>query len=347
MNSERKSSIRRHWSRLEGNVHPDDMPIFDRFRHSFRLNFPPPAFIGNVDTAPIVILMANGGYDEEGTPKEFPDESAVHEHRDYLRGLHLPLPRFLSKYYTNGPLGSLIADGSAVLVNAIPYRSPRLSEEKENQATAQILPTRAAHRRWLHEEVLPLAGAGQRFVLAHRTKWWGITPSEFAGPCVLFSDPAKAEPNRRSPDKEKLEQAKKWLTEYYNNLGPDASRLNSIADVFAERFENWRIRIQRPALVARSPGHIYSEGWHIWYRFGRENEREFLDYYATHRMMWGDEHIRIHEDGSRQPLPALSGMCPVSNDPVESERLKGEYFRENREIGELLSSKGFLVFDDE
>ena len=72
MHGERKSSIRKHWSRLEGNVHPDDLPIFDRHPHSFRINFPPPAFIGNIDTAPIVILMANGGYNEEGTPKEFP-----------------------------------------------------------------------------------------------------------------------------------------------------------------------------------------------------------------------------------------------------------------------------------
>ena len=119
------------------------------------------------------------------------------------------------------------------------------------------------------------------------------------------------------PDKEKLEQAKRWLAEYYSSVGSDPTRLSRIADVFVQRFENWRIRLPKPTLAARSPGHIYSDGWHIWYLFGRQHGREFLDYYATHRMMCDDEHVRIYEDGSREFLPAMSGMYPGSNDPVE------------------------------
>lgn len=345
MNAERKSSISKHWSLLKDNVHPDDVPALGRHQHSFRLDFPPPAFIGDVDNAPIVILMANGGYNEEKTPKEFPDECAVDEHRDYLRGLRFPLPRLLSAYYAKGALGSLIAEGSAALVNAVPYRSRRLSEEKENQTVAKLLPTLATHRSWLRREVLPPAAAGQRFVLAHRVRWWDISPKDFAGPHVLFSDPANAEPNRPMPDREKLQQAKRWLDDYYRNFGFDENRLSRIADAFAERFEISRIRLRRPTLAARSAGRIRSDGWHIWYRFGNGRRGEFLDYYATHRMMWGDEHIRIHDDGSREELPVPSAMCPASDDPIESARLKEDYFRKNREIDQFLKDKGFLVFD--
>jgi hypothetical protein len=212
------SSIRRFWTRLEGAVHPDDQQIFDSHPdHSFNLDFPPPAFIGDVDKAPIVVLMSNGGYKHGETEKEFPDERSCEEHRDYLRGLRAALPPRLSSYYTKGPLGEWIKNGSAVLVNAVPYRSPQLSEEKKNQRAAKQLRSLDVHRRWLFDEVLPEAKAGRRLVLVHRNGWWKVPRDKYKGPCVVFSDPAKAEPNRPTPDQSKLELAKSWLTD----LGPE------------------------------------------------------------------------------------------------------------------------------
>jgi len=76
------SSLRRFWARLEDSVHPDDKPIFAEYpQHTFNLKFPPPAFVGDVDAAPIVILMSNGGYKPGITEREFPDEASISEYR--------------------------------------------------------------------------------------------------------------------------------------------------------------------------------------------------------------------------------------------------------------------------
>src|SRR5262249_48569477 len=75
------SSLRRFWARLEDSVHPDDKPIFAEYpQHTFNLKFPPPAFVGDVDAAPIVILMSNGGYKPGITEREFPDEASISEY---------------------------------------------------------------------------------------------------------------------------------------------------------------------------------------------------------------------------------------------------------------------------
>jgi hypothetical protein len=205
------SSIRDFWARLVDSVHPDDEPIFAaRPEHTFNLKFPPPAFVGDVDVAPIIILMSNGGYKDGITEAEFPGEAAKIEHRKFICGETVELPTSLSSYYVAGPFTEWIAKGSAVLVNAVPYRSPRLSNEPHNQKVAKLLPSLAAHRRWITEEVLPQARLSRRFIFVHRNRWWKI-PREAAGPCVIFSDPTRAEPNRLAPDQEKLDLAREWL----------------------------------------------------------------------------------------------------------------------------------------
>jgi hypothetical protein len=204
------SLLRSFWAQLLGSIHPDDEPIFRKYpKHSFNLRFPPPAFVGDVN-APIVILMSNGGYKPGITEAEFPDEASVSEHRAFIRGETTALPSRLAYYYAAGQVGDWIATGQAVLVNAVAYRSPQLSKEPYNKDVASRLPSLAAHRRWVMKEVLPEAAGGRRFLLVHRNGWWQI-PQRFFGPCVLFSDPARAEPNRPAPDREKLDQAHRWL----------------------------------------------------------------------------------------------------------------------------------------
>jgi hypothetical protein len=205
------SSLRRFWARLEDSVHPDDKPIFaEHPRHTFNLKFPPPAFVGDVDAAPIVILMSNGGYKPGITEAEFRDEASISEHRRYIRGEVHALPPRLASYYATGRVGEWIYTGRAVLVNAVPYRSPSLSKEADNKNVAKHLRSLAAHQRWVMQEVLPEATRCRRFLLVHRNGWWKI-PERMAGQCVLFSDAARAEPNRQWPDPEKLDQAENWL----------------------------------------------------------------------------------------------------------------------------------------
>jgi hypothetical protein len=217
--SDTTSSLRRFWSRLEDSVHPDDQPIFAKHpRHTFNLKFPPPAFIGDVDAAPIVILMSNGGYKPGITEAEFPDEASISDHRRYIRGEVRALPPRLASYYATGRVGQWIQAGRVVLVNAVPYRSPSLSQEAENRNVAKHLRSLAVHRQWVMQEVVPEATRGRRFLLVHRNGWWKI-PERMAGECVLFSDAARAEPNRQWPDSEKLDQAENWLRTRDNARG--------------------------------------------------------------------------------------------------------------------------------
>jgi hypothetical protein len=157
--------------------------------------------------------MSNGGYKPGITEAEFPDDASVFEFRQWLHGHAVVPPSRLGDYYTQQAFGNWIATGQAVIVNAVPYRSPRLSRERYNQAVATQLPSLAAHRNWLMQEVLPEAAAGRRFLLIHRNKWWAV-PALWAGPCVLFSNSARAEPNRPTPDREKLDQAQAWLEKH-------------------------------------------------------------------------------------------------------------------------------------
>lgn len=198
-----------HWSSLSGPVHPLDAPFLAAPGHTFNLAFPPPAFVGQPD-APIVILMANGGYKPGVTEGEFVGADDVAEHIAYLRGEQTQLPRRMSDYYRRGTVGRWLFEGKAVSVNAVPYRSPRLSAEPHNVRLARALPSLAVHRRWLLEEVLPEAVAGRRFVFVHRNSWWRV-PREAACATVCFSDPSKAEPNRAAPDQKKLAEAKEWV----------------------------------------------------------------------------------------------------------------------------------------
>ncbi len=205
------SSIRQFWRRLSGSVHPDDEPIFTSHpMHSFNLRFPPPAFIGDVDSAPIVLLMSNGGYKPGITEAEFPDDPAAVAFRNWLHG-GAPMPSLLGSYYTDQAFGHWIESGSAVIVNAVPYRSCKLSKERYNRKVAAELPSLAVHRRWLMSELLPAATAGDRFILVHRNGWWSV-PQDSAGPSIVFSD-RPAEQNRPTPDRDRLERAREWLRE--------------------------------------------------------------------------------------------------------------------------------------
>ena len=117
------SSIRQFWKRLSGTIHPDDASVFEAHQgHGFNLAYPPPAFVGDVDNAPIVVLMSNGGYKPSQTEAEFPDAHSASVFRRWLHGDVTSLPSTLAAYYTSGVFGDWIAAGKAVVVNAVAYR---------------------------------------------------------------------------------------------------------------------------------------------------------------------------------------------------------------------------------
>ncbi len=178
------SSIRKFWQRLQACVHPDDEHVFKSHPdHTFNLDFPPPAFTGDVDNAPIVVLMANGGYDPDpitGTRSEFLKPEDRKEHLAMLSRHGVHIPQSLSPYYTRNFIFPWVRDGKAVIVNAVAYRSPNISQERENRKLTKLLPSWEAHQRWLHEEVLPAARRNERRVIAHRWPLWGLQQGQSA-----------------------------------------------------------------------------------------------------------------------------------------------------------------------
>ena len=119
--------------------------------------------------------------------------------------------------------------------------------------------------------------------------------------------------------------------------------MDQIKRMFAERFANWDITLPAENIRQRTAGHIEKKGWLIQYCFGHDENGEYLDYCASHRMT-DDEHIRLCADGSQIELAALGGLYLTSTDPIEAKRLKEEYFESNRIISEVLVTKGFNLF---
>ena len=175
-----------HWRKLTGKtrlngkdvyVHPDDLKVLRDHPGRFNLDYPPPAYVGDIVRAPVVMLLTNGGYNSEGTKNEFSKREAA---KRYLDGLHDP--RLMSRegyegysdYYLKWNYKELLREGKLAIVNVAAYRSPNFSPARQKVANA--LESVKLHRRWLRETLLPEAKADKRFVVAHRYAHWKLDP---------------------------------------------------------------------------------------------------------------------------------------------------------------------------
>jgi transposase len=173
-------SLARYWASLRDAVHPHDAEIFRRANdHGFNLDFPPPAFVGDIARALVIILDNNGGFDPIQTPGEFPDESTRAQYREALSS---PRPldrasRSVSPYHLSRNYSPWLESGQAALVNAVAYRSVD-TKGTDVKRLAKLLPSARFHRIWLRDVLIPLAARGERFVVVHR---WGLWGNEIAG----------------------------------------------------------------------------------------------------------------------------------------------------------------------
>lgn len=119
--------------------------------------------------------------------------------------------------------------------------------------------------------------------------------------------------------------------------------MKSIADAFNKRFAHWKIKLPEENLKNGQSGYIQQAGRLIQYCFGEDENGEYMDYYAAHRMT-DDSHLRIYADGREKALPTLNGRVLYSEDPVEAKRLEEEHDARNREVVEMLVEKGFTKF---
>lgn len=115
---------------------------------------------------------------------------------------------------------------------------------------------------------------------------------------------------------------------------------------FNASFAQWQIRLPAAAIASRRRGRIQQAGWLIWYLFDTDEQGEYLDYYASHRLS-DDLHVRMRADGGREDLPALRRGFYTSRNPGEAARLEAECYAQNQLVAELLAAKGFDFTGDE
>jgi hypothetical protein len=109
--------------------------------------------------------------------------------------------------------------------------------------------------------------------------------------------------------------------------------MNRIKEIFDETFSDWDIKLPEE----KENGFIQEHGWLIQYCYGKEGEKEYLDYYASHRMS-NDTHKRIYEDGSAKDLPAFYTIYRTGGGAERAMK------KNNREVAEALNKKGFTKY---
>ncbi len=187
-----------YWNRMRktalGWVHPEDEELLSGAAHSFNLDFPPPAFVGDVTKARIIILAANGGYKPDVTPKEFDEPGS--EIR-YMKRISNPGGADWSDvapYYDGVNYAELLVNGTAALINVCAYRSRKISEEPENKRLLARLPSVHFNRMWLLKTIFPQVESGKKVVVGKRHGLWKLPA--YATSCSGFiRDPAPVSPH--------------------------------------------------------------------------------------------------------------------------------------------------------
>lgn len=192
----------RHWRKLTGKtrlngtdayVHPDDMEVLRDCKHDFNLDYPPPAYVGDIVNAPVVMLLTNGGY-SDGTQSEFAKQGDEDRYLECLHDPSLMRPEGYSQYYRKQNYRDLLKKGKLAIVNVVAYRSSGFTYA--NQKIADIMSSAKRHRQWLREELLPEAKSGKCFVVAHRHRHWKLDPEKDRQHNLIFPK------GRRNPNME-------------------------------------------------------------------------------------------------------------------------------------------------
>lgn len=110
----------------------------------------------------------------------------------------------------------------------------------------------------------------------------------------------------------------------------------------AEMHPGWGVEIEPPPAGPRW-GFVRERGGpgRIRYVFGEDRNGAFLELYSFHRV-WGDLHVRIHEDGTVEQLDVLETVVPVTGDPGEDRRAVEEQNRRNQRLLKELDEAGLL-----
>lgn len=128
-------------------------------------------------------------------------------------------------------------------------------------------------------------------------------------------------------------------------MTPERRSLKALEETFDRRFRNFpETRLPEENVRERRKGSLPYGSGRTFYVFGEENGREYLEFYAYHRM--GDDPAKIYEDGEGVGLPELCSMYGYDPKvPGDKERKRAEMEKEYRETLQDLVVNG--LFDDE
>lgn len=114
--------------------------------------------------------------------------------------------------------------------------------------------------------------------------------------------------------------------------GGEYEAVNRIGEVFNHTFAHWQISLPAGSIEAHQRGEIRGAGWTIRYLFGEDENGEYLDYYASHRMT-NDRHVRIYANGSIEHLEAIQEFIifPPARRRSRKRRSKGNISRRTSE----------------
>ena len=115
---------------------------------------------------------------------------------------------------------------------------------------------------------------------------------------------------------------------------------------FDRSFAGLDIELPTDAMSPGKVGMIVQRGWTIWIRVDLDAEagREYLDYYAVHRMT-SDQHVRIYADGETKGLSAMIDWYSIPKGATETEKkaARERYYAHNQAVEKELEEKGFVM----
>ena len=87
-------------------------------------------------------------------------------------------------------------------------------------------------------------------------------------------------------------------------MSEPAQYLEKIQTVFMKTFQGSDLKVPEENLRERTGSSIPWGSGRVMFIFGKEEGREYLEYYAHHRI-GGDSHAKIFDDGETVSLPNL------------------------------------------
>lgn len=119
--------------------------------------------------------------------------------------------------------------------------------------------------------------------------------------------------------------------------------LEAIEEAFARKYQSYNLRLPKDNVRERRKGRLKCGSGMVFYAFGEEGGREYLEYYQYHHM--GEGHDRIYDDGTVVQLQTLDDIDIASGFTGTPEEERAEMEREYRKTVESIYTHG--LFDDE